>query len=143
MKKLVKFAYAYAFAALICGVFYREFTKALAFDGRTALAFKHPHLLGLGTLFFLVLALFSIKTDLSEQKGFSVYLVVYSAGLCFTVLMLGVRGVLQVLQAAGRLSLSAGLNSMVSGLAGLGHIALGTGLILILSCLSRSAVQKA
>ncbi len=142
MKKLVNKAFWFAIAALVCGVFYREFTKAAGFDGRTALAFMHPHLLGLGSLFFLILALFSTSTDLTAQKGFNAFTVVYIVGLCVTVVMFGVRGVIQVLAASGRFTLSAAGNSAIAGIAGLGHLMLGTGLLLILSCLKRSGVQK-
>ena len=43
MKRHVKFALVYAVLAMVCGVFYREFTKAYYFTGDTALG-KLPRL---------------------------------------------------------------------------------------------------
>ena len=50
MKKYINIAFAYAIAALISGVFYREFTKINAFTGKTSLAFTHVHLFALGKI---------------------------------------------------------------------------------------------
>ena len=77
MKKLINIAFIYAIAAIVCGVFYREFTKAMAFAGRTTLAFTHLHLFALGTVIFLILALFSLRTNLMEQKKFKAFFVIH------------------------------------------------------------------
>jgi hypothetical protein len=106
-------------------VFYREFTKFYAFDGRTTLAFVHPHLLFLGTGVFLLLALFARQIDFEGEKAFGVFKKVYNIGLPLTVVMLVVRGIVQVQGNA----ISAGASAAISGIAGIGHILLAVGLI--------------
>lgn len=53
----------------------------------------------------------------------------YQAGLHLTVIMLIVRGVLQVI---AQNSLSAGWNASISGIAGIGHLILGVSLVMLL-----------
>ncbi|MEG1805993.1 MAG: DUF2871 family protein, partial [Clostridia bacterium] len=43
MKKLINVSFIYALAAIVSGVFYREFTKFMSFTGKTTLAFTHLH----------------------------------------------------------------------------------------------------
>lgn len=118
MKKLIDAAFGYAAAALTCGVFYREFTKYHAFTGRTTLGFAHVHLLVLGTLLLLLLAAFAFHTDLTAQPQFRRFFVLYQIALPATVVMLLVRGVLQVLGTP----LTRGLDAAISGIAGIAHI---------------------
>ena len=61
MKKHVIVAFAYAVAAMACGVFYREFTKFNDFTGMTSLGKVHTHLFLLGMVMFLLVALFDAK----------------------------------------------------------------------------------
>lgn len=68
MKKLLNTAFIYALAAMAGGVFYREFTKFNGFSGRTALGLVHTHLFLLGTVFFLLAALFSKELDWAREK---------------------------------------------------------------------------
>ena len=139
MKKMLDYAFGYLLAALAAGVFYREFTKAFAFSGRTALAFVHPHLFALGCLLFLLLALFVGAVPLREEKNFSRFLVLYQIGLPLTAVMLAVRGVLQVLGTP----LSAGASAAISGIAGIGHLLAGIALVLLLLALRRAAGKRA
>lgn len=106
MKKYINLSMAYAIAALVGGVFYREFTKWNGYTGVTALGKVHVHLLVLGTIMFLITA----------------------------VIMLVVRGIIQVLN----LNISKALSASISGIAGIGHILLGTGLILLLVTIRKS-----
>lgn len=53
----------------------------------------------------------------------------YQAGLNLTVILLIVRGVLQVI---AQNSLSARLNASISGIAGIGHLILGVSLVMLL-----------
>ena len=66
-------------------------------------------------------------------------LALYHAGLNLTAVMLAVRGVTQV----RGLSLTAGMDAALSGLAGIGHILLGFGLILLLLQLRAKAMSPA
>lgn len=135
MKKYLNISFAYAMAAIACGVFYREFTKALGYTGRTALAFTHLHLFALGSLVFLLVALFSLHTDLARQKAFPHFMRVYNIALPFMTAMLLVRGVLQALGTP----LSSGLDAAISGVAGVAHTLLTVGLALLFVSLRRCA----
>ena len=59
MKKYLNLSLVYAVAAMAGGVFYREFTKLNGFSGVTALGKVHTHLFLLGTMVFLLVALFA------------------------------------------------------------------------------------
>lgn len=69
MQKLINRAFGYGIAGLAGGVFYREFTKYHDFTGTTALGKLHVHLLVLGTLLCMLLALFSINWGLNLSKS--------------------------------------------------------------------------
>ena len=56
-KRYFNAAIVYAILAMVGGVFYREFTKYLAFTGKTNLSLVHAHYFVLGMAFFLLLAL--------------------------------------------------------------------------------------
>ncbi|MGN0178127.1 MAG: DUF2871 domain-containing protein [Monoglobaceae bacterium] len=135
MKKYINISLAYAIAAMAAGVFYREFTKWNGFSGVTALSKVHGHLFMLGTAVFLAAALFSAHRDLKEQKTFRVFLWIYNIGVPLTAAMLLVRGIIQVLN----ISLSSGASAAVSGIAGIGHILTGVGIILFLISLKKTS----
>lgn len=135
MKKYINYSLCYAILAMICGVFYREFTKFLGFTGVTALGKVHGHFFLLGMVVFLLVALFAGQYDLKNQKSFRVFMVLYNIGLPLTGAMLFVRGTLQVLGTP----LSSGLDAAISGMAGIGHILTGAGLILLLVSLKKTA----
>ena len=59
-KKYINFAFIYAIVAMVFGVFYREFTKFIGFNGATNLSIMHAHYFMLGMFFFLVLALLEL-----------------------------------------------------------------------------------
>lgn len=115
-------------SAPVGGVFYREFTKLHSFDGVTALGKVHTHLFLLGMVMFLLVALFAAQGDLTKQKTFRVFLCVYNVGVPLTAVMMAVRGVTQVLG----MSLSTAASASISGIAGIGHILTGVGIILLL-----------
>ena len=127
MKRYVNTALVYAILAMIGGVFYREFTKMLDFTARTSLGLVHTHYFMLGMVFFLLLAVVEKSFSFTTPKTGRV-LAVYHLGLNLTAVMLVVRGVIQVMG----ITLSAGAAGAVSGIAGLGHILLGVGLVLVL-----------
>lgn len=137
MKKYLNIAFVYAIAAMVGGVFYREFTKWQGFDGVTALGKVHTHLFLLGMMMFLVVALFSMHYDLESRSTFRLFLWVYNIGTPLTAVMLAVRGIVQVLGLSE--GLSAGANASISGIAGIGHILAGLGIILLLVSLKKAA----
>lgn len=138
MKKCLDLSLIYAAAALISGVFYREFTKWNGYYGTTALGKIHVHLFVLGMIVFLVAALFSKQQDLEKNKMFCAFLWVYNTGLPITAVMMAVRGVIQVLN----ISLTDAADAAISGIAGIGHLLTGTGIILFLVSLKKSAKNE-
>lgn len=138
MRKYINVSFFYFIFAMIAGVFYREFTKINAFSGRTVLGFTHGHLLALGTLVFLIVALFYDKFNLANNKKFKMFFKVYNSGLILTVIMMLVRGVIQVKEVA----LTASKSAMISGIAGLGHIILFVGLLLFFMALREESAKE-
>lgn len=137
MKKYLNISMIYAIAAMAGGVFYREFTKYNAYTGVTALGKVHTHLFMLGMLVFLVVALYGTHMDLEKFKTFRGFLWVYNIGLPLTAIMLLVRGVTQVLG----MNLSSAADASISGIAGIGHILTGIGIILLLLSFKKAAAE--
>lgn len=125
MRKILNASFAYAIAAMAGGVFYREYTRLTGFDGPTNLAVVHTHLFALGMLFLLVAALAERVLGLTASRRFRAFWAVYNGGVALTALMLFARG----LEQAGALAASPGLNGALSGVAGVGHILTGAGLM--------------
>jgi len=138
MKKLINTSFVYAILAICGGVFYREYTKYMHFDGKTMLAFVHTHLFVLGMIMFLILALFAINTNLEKNKNFNKFLITYNVGIIGTVIMMIIRGILQV----NGTILSSGISSMISGIAGLFHIVLTIGLVMLFMMLKNCLPKK-
>lgn len=138
MKKYINISLVYAVAAMAGGVFYREFTKFNHFTGVTALGKVHTHLFLLGMVVFLLVALFADRLALEKQKSFSTFMTVYNTGVPLTSVMLLVRGITQVLG----LSLSKGASAAISGIAGIGHILTGVGIVLLLLALRKADERR-
>ena len=138
MKKMVNTSFIYAIAAMAGGVFYREFTKFNGFAGRTSPGLVHTHLFLLGMLFFLVAALLSRALPLLSHKRFRLFYGLYNAGVCVTAAMLAARGVLQVLS----VPVASALDASISGIAGIGHIMTGAGLVVFFTMLRGLAQDK-
>lgn len=136
MKKCLNISIVYAIAAMAGGVFYREFTKLNGFSGVTVLGKVHTHLFMLGMVVFLIVALFCAQLkSLSEKKLFKAFLCVYNIGVPLTAVMMAVRGITEVLGT----ELSKGADASISGIAGIGHIIAGMGIILLLVSLKSAA----
>ncbi len=126
MKRYWIMSLAFLGSGLAAGVYYREFTKALAFEGRTTLAFVHPHLIALGAFVFLLLFFLSKSYAPKKKRLFKAFEILYPLGLSWTAAMMLVRGTLQVLGTdLGK------MDAMVSGIAGIGHIILAVGIVLL------------
>lgn len=138
MKKYLNVSLIYAITAMVGGVFYREFTKINRFDGVTLLGKVHTHLFILGMLVFIVISLFAAHNKLEEIKLFRIFLWVYNSGVILTTIMMVVRGITEVLGT----SLSRGANAAISGIAGIGHIILGAGIILLILSLKKTAKKQ-
>lgn len=130
MKRYINYAIVYAVLALVGGVFYREFTKMNDYTAWSTLSVVHTHYFILGTMFFLILGLVSMNMNLKINRA----VLFYNIGLNLTVIMLVVRGIVQVLD----------LNVVlvvISGIAGIGHIILGVSLILILLDIKKGCIK--
>lgn len=138
MKKLINISFIYFILAMVCGVFYREFTKFFNFTDKTTLSFTYSHLLTLGTILFLILSLFSINTDLLSHKKFKVFLRLYNISLPFMVIMMIIRGVIQVLN----VNISSGVNAAISGMAGIAHILMLVSFIILFIIFKNLNVDK-
>lgn len=120
MKRLINASIVYAALALVGGVFYREFIKLNGFSTYT--------LFYVGNDVFLILALFEMNLHFMNDRT-KRYVFFYHLGLNLTVIMLMVRGVIQVVYLN---SLTTALNVVIAGIAGIGHLILGISLIMIL-----------
>ncbi|MEG1840285.1 MAG: DUF2871 domain-containing protein [Raoultibacter sp.] len=138
MKKLLNISFIYLLAGAAAGVFFREFTKFNGFDGVTTLGLVHPHLLALGFIVFLIATLFCMQKDFTGDKLFLPFMIIYNAGLIVTAIMFFVRGITQVL--ATTLPIP---DAAISGIAGLGHICIGVGLVLLVLMFKKVVATKA
>lgn len=125
MKKLINIAGIYGVLALVSGVFYREFTKFNNFDGSTMLSVTHTHFFVLGAFLFLFLSLFALNSDITEDLKFKRFSLIYNIGFPIMMLMIYIRGILQVLET----DLTTGLNAAISGISGISHIIVTVGLV--------------
>ncbi|WP_147918766.1 DUF2871 domain-containing protein [Ruania zhangjianzhongii] len=135
MKKLFYAAFAYMVIGVASGLFYREFTKANDFpEGAfTQLGLAHTHLLTLGFIVLLiVLALEKVFTLSASRRLFAWFFWLYNAGVVLTSAMLIWHGSLTVL---GQES-----TAMIAGIAGLGHMLVTAGMVLLFLALRRAVV---
>ncbi|WP_232695457.1 DUF2871 domain-containing protein [Brevibacillus daliensis] len=131
-KSLYYTSFFYAIAGLLSGIFYREFTKVNEFEGVTILKGTHTHLLVLGFMFFLIVLILAKLFAVNEVRSFTLWFIVYNAGLVLTLVTMYVRGIAQV----QGFDIN-GLNHF----AGLGHAVLGAGIIWFMFMLGKK-LQK-
>lgn len=137
MKRLFWACCAHVLLGVGSGLFYREFTKLNAFPegGATQLAVVHTHLLTLGFFGLLIVLLLDRAFGLSGSRLFGWFFWLYNAGLVLTAGMLTWHGMLTVL---GQPS-----SKMIAGIAGMGHILLSAGMIILLVALGRAVTGAA
>lgn len=128
MKKIMNTSLIYFVLAMAGGVFYREFTKWNGYTEPTTLGVLHVHLFVLGTGVFLLTALFAKVTELEKNSLFKKFFVLYNIALPFMVVMMLIRGIVQVLA----IDLGKMGNGMLSGFAGLSHIGMLAALLMFL-----------
>ena len=119
MKKIFYLALFYLIFGLSFGVFYREFTRAMDFEGITALSSVHPHILTLGFLFFILVLILNKIFKLTEFKYYRSFIIIYNIGLILSVLTMVYRGILDIM--------TVDFNGL-SYIAGVGHMILAAGL---------------
>ncbi len=134
MKKYLKLSLLYAILAMIGGIFYREFTKIYDFMQPTTLSVVHVHLFVLGMIFILLLGLYQDKLSLSQNKLYQYSFISYNLFLILMVIMMLIKGILQVTGSTYSIVLTA--------ISGLSHTGLGISLFLILFSLFKVASDK-
>ncbi|WNI27203.1 DUF2871 domain-containing protein [Streptomyces sp. ITFR-16] len=132
MRKSYYAAHVYMIVGVISGLFYREFTKIKDFTGETQLGLMHTHLLALGMIVFLIVLGLDKVFGLSGSKLFTAFFWFYNIGIAISTAMMGVHGILTVL---GRDEDH--IAEVVPLTAGLGHILLTVGLILLFILLGK------
>lgn len=124
MKKLFYSAFGYMVIGVLSGLFYREFTKGRDFQGYTQLSIVHTHLLTLGFIVLLIVLILEKLFTLSASRLFNWFFWTYNAGLVLTSGIMVVHGILQVDGATD-------VSAAIPGIAGLGHIFLSAGMVLL------------
>ena len=142
MKKLYYSAFTYLIIGLISGVTWRELTKILDVAEPTALGTVHTHLLVLGFVMFLIFMIFEKLFQISKTEKFTSFFVLYHVGVALSSVMMFIRGFISMQEIRGALNLSNGLNSAISGVAGIGHMILAVGLILFMLVLKERLFGK-
>lgn len=137
MKRVFWACCAHVLLGVGSGLFFREFTKLNGFPegGATQLSVVHTHLLTLGFFGLLTVLLLDRAFGLSGSRLFSWFFWLYNAGLVLTAGMLTWHGMLTVL---GQPS-----SKMIAGIAGLGHMLLSAGMIILLVALGRAVTGAA
>ncbi|GAA2042794.1 DUF2871 domain-containing protein [Catenulispora yoronensis] len=123
MRKLLGTAHVYMIVGVASGLYYRELTKTKHFTGESQLGVVHTHLLTLGMMFFLIVLALEKLFSLTSSPLFTWFFWIYNVGLVITVGMMALHGTLTVLghDAGGA----------IAGIAGVGHILLTAGLVLL------------
>lgn len=122
-------ALVYVIAGLVAGLYFREMTRGTPFEatGQSQLSVVHTHVLVLGFLMMLLVLLLDRAFDISRSSMFRWFFWVYNAGVIVTAGMMVWHGTLTV---TGHES-----NAMISGIAGIGHVLLTLGLLLLFAAL--------
>lgn len=126
ISKMVFWAAAfYLGLGLLSGLFYREWTRGTEHGGlgATQLSVTHTHALTLGFIVMLIVLLLNLSLGL-ESKAFSWFFWVYNIGVFGTWATLFVRGFTT--------TLGQDLGGALSGIAGLTHILVSIGLVILM-----------
>lgn len=125
----------YTVLGLAAGLFYREFTKLNGYpEGMMGqLGVAHTHILTLGMIVLLIVLVLERSFSLSSSRLFRWFFWIYNTGVVLTSAMLVWHGMLQVQGLAS--------SKMIAGIAGLGHMLVGAGFVLLLLALL-SAIRR-
>ena len=95
----------------------------------------HPHLFILGTVIFLIAAVFARKFDKTQLRRFRAFNIVYNIGVAATAAAMLARGVFQVLGT----ELSNGADKAITYAAGTAHAVTAIGVIIFILTLRKTA----
>lgn len=118
-KKYFKTSFIYAFFGLFIGAFYREYTRIIGFKGLTNLGLAHTHTLVLGFFLFIILTLVAKSFDLKDDKKEKRFFTTYNFSLILVIGTLIARGFYQIYGLD-----NSAISATISGIAGIGHIAI-------------------
>lgn len=140
MLRLLYTSFTFAIVGVFSGLFYRELTKAHDFTDRSAtqLPLVHTHFLVLGFMVLLIVMVLERVFHLSEAapKLNTWFYWTWTIGVLVTGGMMLVKGTLTVLGADAS-------SPALSGIAGLGHILLTAGIVLLFLALRQAVVVGA
>ena len=131
LRRMFIAAAAYTFLGLLAGLFYRTLTHSRDFTEPTMLSITHTHLLALGTLVSLIVLVLERLFTLSQSRAFRWFEFLYHGGLLVSVAAMMTRGTLQVVATNPT-------SPALPGIAGLGHIALTAGFVLLFIALGKA-----
>ncbi|WP_300282709.1 DUF2871 domain-containing protein [Peptacetobacter sp.] len=117
-RRFVNTSFFYMILAMISGVFFREFTKYNNFNGVTSLGKLHVHLFVLGMIFFLIVTILEKEFRISKDSRINNFYILYNVGIVMTVIMLLVRGIVEVKQVV----VTSVINASIAGFSGIAHI---------------------
>lgn len=133
-RRFVNTSFFYMILAMISGVFFREFTKYNNFNGVTSLGKLHVHLFVLGMIFFLIVTILEKEFRISKDSRINNFYILYNVGIIMTVIMLLVRGIVEVKQ----IPVTSVINASIAGFSGIAHIIMLISLILFFMILKKS-----
>lgn len=143
MKKYIRLSFLFLVLGIAAGVFYREFSKSLGVvNEHSTLGLVHTHLFVLGTIMVLLVGIAVIQFKKENSKIIKWAMLPYVTGVLGAASCMLARGVLEMLQKAGKMVISANTNTIISAVSGLFHALLGMGLVLIFIELLRSEKQE-
>ncbi|WP_319803216.1 DUF2871 domain-containing protein [Brachybacterium subflavum] len=140
MNRLFTAICIYLGLGLASGLAFREITKHSDWPAtdHTQLSVVHTHLLTLGVVTLLaVLALEAVLRLSDSPRLFGWFQGIYHAGVLISTIMMFVRGLLTV-QGADL----GGMDPMIAGIAGIGHILLTVGFVLLMVLIRRAIVRR-
>lgn len=137
MKKVMNLSIVYFILAMISGVFYRELTKFNEFTGQTSLSVLHTHILVLGTGVFLFIALLFRITSLEQSSLYKKFYMLYNFSFPLFIIMMGVRGILQVLGT----TVTKSLNGIMSGISGISHMGITIAFLILLIAIKKELLK--
>ncbi len=140
IKRIVESSFVYLIFGLSAGVFYREFSKAYNFSGASDLGKIHVHIITLGVVSLLILyiaAVLLLKSNPNLMQALRLPLSFWNFGLAITVAIMIIRGMIQILDPQTTDVPSAA----ISGMAGIGHIILGLGMVLSFRVLVKARID--
>lgn len=137
IRSLVITAAVFAALGMIVGMIYHGMMLSFGRAGGY-MAATHPMTFVLGCGAFLIAAILEKLFKLSDSKLSVPTYVVYVVGVVFTVLMLIIRGYVQVSGAV----ISDGADAAISGAAGIAHTVIAVGMVMYFVMLIRRIVRS-